>query len=119
MANPTLCTVSGVIRDLSGDLIEGVTVVAVNQKPFIHPTDGSLIMPFVESTMTDGSGNWSLTLVETTTPNVTITISIIYTITASSGPGTPGIPTPDQRDYTVQIPNATTANFSTLISGEL
>lgn len=111
MAAPTVCTVSGIIRDLSGNALIGATVKAQNQKPFLHPTDSSIIAPYEISTTTANDGSWSLNLVETTTPNVTITIVLIYA-TGSSNPN-------DQREYSVQIPNAASATFGSLIGSQV
>lgn len=108
---PTICSVTGVCRDLGGNALSGVTIVARNSKPFIHPTDGSIINPFQLSTQSAPDGSWDINLVETTTPNVSITITLTYALGSNESS--------ESRDYTVIIPDETTATFSSLIVGEI
>lgn len=111
MPSPTVCTVSGVIRDTSGTLLPGTTVKANLRMPFIHTTDSSLIVNYEVTTTTDANGAWSLNLVETTTNSVTMTVTIFYA-TGSTNPN-------DRKEYTVTVPNSASATFATLISGQV
>lgn len=112
MAAPTVCTVSGTCRDLGGNALGGVTITARNSRPFIHPTDSSLVMPYEVSTTSSGvDGTWSLSLVETTTPAISIVITLQYPMNSTANEQT--------RDYTVTIPNSASATFSSLITGEV
>lgn len=103
-----ICSVSGLIKDTTGTAIAGVTVVAKAIRPFIHPSDGSLIVDYQASTTTDSSGAWSLSLIETETPQLTLTVSFIYPVGLNSST--------DRQDFTVTVPNQSSATFSSLVS---
>jgi hypothetical protein len=98
------CAVSGNIVDPSGTALLSVTVAArVNQPVFSSTT---LIAPEMISTVTDASGNFTLTVQQS--------ISVIFTVTY------PVIGTEPMRsyEYTGNIPATTTANFSSVIVNE-
>lgn len=102
------CVVSGTLKDLTGTALSGYNVYAYLTTPFFH-TDGTLIPAFKVSTTTDASGNWSLTLIETT--SISKTITIVFDLPT-------GTVERLRREYTVTIPNTGTANFSTLAAGQ-
>lgn len=110
MPSPTVCTVTGTCRDLAGAALAGVIVRATNLKPFIHPTDSSLVLPYSVSTTSANDGTWSLNLVETASATLSTTISLTYA-TGSTLPN-------DTHDYTVTVPNSASATFASLITGE-
>lgn len=110
MPSPTICTVSGTVKDATGTAISGVTVKASAIKPFIHSTDSSLITNTEALTTTASDGTWSLNLVETTTDSVTMTVTFIYT-TGSNNPN-------DRRTYTILVPNSASSTFAALVSGQ-
>jgi hypothetical protein len=102
------CVVSGTLKDLTGAALVGYSVYAYLTTPFFH-SDGTLIPPYKVSTTTDSSGNWSLTLIETTSISKTITIAFdLPTGTAERM----------RREYTVTIPNQASVNFDTLVTGQ-
>lgn len=111
MPSPTVCTISGVVRDNSGTLLAGVIVKANNRMPYIHPTDSSLIVDYEILTTTDSVGAWSLNLVETATPATSISITFIYP-TGSTNPN-------DMKTYTIIVPNSASSTFAALISGQV
>jgi len=111
MANPTVCAITGLLRDTSGTVLSGATIAATNLRPFIHPTDNSLIMDYQVSTTSASDGTWSLSLVETTTPAVTVLITLTYP--TGSGGGT------TTHEYNVIVPNSGTATFASLIGAQL
>jgi hypothetical protein len=111
MAAPTICTISGVCKDTSGTAVAGATISATNLRPFIHTSDNSLILDYAVSTTTDASGAWSLNLVETTTPNITVQIRITYS-TGANNPST-------AHEYTILVPNSASATFASLIGSQL
>lgn len=105
-----ICTVSGTVLNALDQGVGGVVVKANSNRPFIHPTDGSLIVNYEVSTTTASDGTWSLALIETTTPNLALTISFFY----------PAGPNSNQRkDYTCIIPNTASATFNSLITGQV
>lgn len=65
-------------------------------------------MNYEVTTTTATDGTWSLALVETVTPSVTLNISFSYPL------GTNTIT--DRKDYTVIVPNQASATFASLIS---
>jgi hypothetical protein len=101
-----LCAVSGVVRDTTGTAIQGVTVAAYCSRPFIHPTDGSLIIDYRASTTTDSSGAWTLNLIETATPAVSLAVSFSYPLGLNK-------PT-DSQVFTIIVPNQASATFASL-----
>lgn len=110
MASPTICTISGQCLKLDGTAFANVTVKANCLRPFIHPTNDALYEDYELSTTTDASGNWSLSLVETTTPNITVTITFYY----------PGSSNDYKRkEYIIQVPNTATATFQSLIGSQV
>ncbi len=108
MPAPTQCAVTGTLRDSGGNALSGATVRAFAIKPYVHPTDSSLIVDYQVTTTTASDGTWSLTLVETATPAVTVTIEFVYT-QGSGG-------TQVRKSYTVTVPNSASATFASLIS---
>lgn len=102
-----ICTVSGILRNPSGAGLQGVMIKASMNRPFIHPSDSSLITNYEVETTSDATGAWSLDLVETETALVTITISFYYSLAAASST--------ERRDYAVTIPNLASAAFASLI----
>lgn len=111
MPAPTVCTISGLLRDTSGTVLSGAIVSATNLRPFIHTTDNSLIMDYQVSTTSAADGTWSLALVETATPAVTVMITFLY----STGSGNPTT----THEYNITVPNTTTATFASLIGSQL
>lgn len=105
------CTISGTVRNLYGNALAGVTVKANSDRPFIHPTDSSLITNYEVSTTTASDGTWSLTLIETETPDNTLTITFYY----PAGSVTGNV----RYEYTVQIPNTASATFASLIGTQV
>lgn len=110
MPSPTVCTVSGTLRDTSGTVLSGATISVQSLKPFIHTTDNSLIVNYSVSTTTASDGTFSLNVVETTTPSVTLTL----TIKNASGTAANQVAT----SYYVTIPNSASATLASLISGQ-
>lgn len=106
-----ICAVTGTIRDYTGTGIGGVTVSAYAERPFIHPTDNSLIVNYQITTTTASNGTWTLNLVETTTPNTTLTISFVYPIGSNS--------LNTRQEYTIQVPNSASATFQSLIGTQV
>lgn len=111
MPSPTVCTVSGTCRSINGSTLPGVTIKANSIRPFIHPTDSSLVDNYEVSTTSAADGTWSLSLVETTTPNTYVTITFYYP-TGSTNPN-------DRKEYTVQVPNSASATFASLIGTQV
>lgn len=112
MPSPTVCTVSGLLRDPSGAALAGATIIVQSIKPFIHPTDNSLITNFILTTTSGLDGTFSINIVETTTPNVTLTLSIRYLLGSTTNS------TPVLTSYTILVPNAASATLASLIAGE-
>lgn len=110
MPSPTVCTVSGTLRDTSGTVLSGATVSVQAIKPFIHTTDNSLVVNYSVSTTTAADGTFSLSVIETTTPSV----SLILTIKNASGSAASQV----QTSYYVTIPNSASATLASLISGQ-
>lgn len=110
MSVPTSCTISGTCLKLDGSAFSGVLVKANCARPFVHPSNSAVYEDYEVTTTTDSSGNWSLTLVETTTPAVSLTISFYYPGSANDY---------KRKDYTVTVPNTATATFASLITGQV
>lgn len=111
MPSPTICTVSGVIRNSAGIVVSGAVVEANLSKPFIHPADGSLIVNYGASITTNGDGEWSLDLIETETAEASMTISFTYPLGSSAAN--------IRHDYTVVIPAAESATFESLVGNQV
>lgn len=110
MSVPTICAVSGSVVDLTNNPINAVTVEATTVRPYVDPSSGALIPNSSISTITDLTGAWTLNLVETTTANVGVKFTFYYSLGNNNAPA--------MYEYVVLIPNTTTANFSTLITGQ-
>lgn len=110
MALATVCTVSGLVQDAGGNPLQGVVVTASVTKPYLHPVSLAIVPNYQVSDTTDNIGAWALDLIETTTPNLSVTITFVYPLGPVSGQG--------RYEYTIIVPNAATANFSDLIAGE-
>lgn len=110
MPSIQICAVSGTCRTPTGSALPGVTVKAYSNRPFIHPTDNSLIANYEVNTTTANDGTWSLNLVETTTPACSLTVAFYYPSNTLSGY--------DRREYTIIVPNQTSATFASLVTGE-
>lgn len=110
MPSPTVCAISGTIRDTSGTALAGVVVSVQAIKPFIHTTDSSLIANYSVSTTTASDGTFTLSVVETTTNSV----SLILTIRNSSGLAAPNV----VNQYYITVPNAASATLASLITGQ-
>lgn len=110
MATATVCTVSGIVNDASGQPLQGTTVTATVTKPYLHPVSLAIIPNYQISTVTNNTGAWSLNLTETASANLSVTITFVYPLGPVSGSA--------RYDYTVVVPDADTANFSDLIAGE-
>ncbi len=104
----TSCTVSGTVKTPDNTGLQNVTIKASITQPFAH-ADGTLIAAYQVSTTTDANGAWSLTLIETATVTKTMTIVIEYPTGGTEY---------RRQSYTVTIPNAASANFSDLITGQ-
>lgn len=111
MPSPTVCTVTGLVADHTSTGIPGVIVIANSVRPFVHPTDGSLIVNYYNSVTTNASGLWTMNLTETATPNIGITLSFLY----PQGPNSQS----QKYDYTVIVPNTASATFSSLIGTQV
>ncbi len=111
MPAPTVCTITGLMRDSSGNVLSGAIISATNLRPFIHPTDNSLIIDYQVSTTSAADGTWSLALVETTTPAVTVMVTLTYP-TGVSNPIT-------THEYSILVPNQGSATFASLIGTQL
>jgi hypothetical protein len=102
----TSCTVTGNVKTPDNSGLQGVLVKAY----MIHPVeyaDGTLVAPYQVSTETDSNGDWSLTLVETTTVSATMTVAFEF---PSGGADY------KRKEYTVTVPNSASATFASLIS---
>lgn len=99
------CAISGTITDVGGNGVENATVVAYVTNPFIAGTDW-VPASQVEAT-TDSSGDFTITVIQTTSISRTITIAILFPDGATS----------EKRvEYTVTVPDSSTANFEDLIT---
>lgn len=105
----TTCVVSGTVKTLGNAGLTPVTVRASIPKPFKHPSDGSVIANYEVSTTTDVDGNWSLTLIETTTPAISVVITFDYSTGFEQR----------RKEYTITVPNQATANFTDLTGSQL
>lgn len=101
------CVVSGTLVDITETALSGATVRAYAVSPFVSGTN--FVTNGVVSTTTASDGTWSLTLTRTAsiTPARTITIEFEYTN------GTLGLV---KEQYSVTVPNTTTAAFTSLIT---
>lgn len=109
MPSPTICTVSGTVLTPAGRAISNVTVTASLTKPFVHSTDGSLIINYeVSTTANQSTGAWSLALVETATNALTMNLSFTYQVGFTNST--------IRQDYAVTIPNQASASFSALVA---
>ena len=111
MPAPTICTVSGTCRQVSGAVLGGVVVTAYTTRPFVHPTDSSLVCDYLVSTTSASDGTWSLALIETATPAVTLSISFTFSL-GSTAPN-------DYKVYAITVPNQASATFSSLIGSQI
>lgn len=111
MPAPTICAVSGILRGTNGVVLQGATVIGSSIKPFIHSSDGSLVVNYQVSTTTDSNGAWTLSLIETATDSSSVTISFFYPLGSAAGN--------ERKEYTIIVPNSASANFSTLIGSQL
>lgn len=110
MANPTICTVSGTIMDSTFTPIVGATIKVSLDRPYVDPTSGALIPNLAIQTLTGSGGMWSVALIETTTANIGLTFTISYVIDQNNAVAI--------YEYTAIIPDARTANFTDLITGQ-
>ena len=104
------CVVSGNLKSLGNQGLNSVSVKAYIVKPFKH-TDGTMILNYEVSTTSDANGDWSLTLIETTTPatgGIPLTIAFEFT---SGGAGDVL-----RKEYTCVIPNQASVAFSSLVT---
>ena len=111
MPSPTVCTVSGTIRDTSGSVLSGAVISVRSIKPFIHTTDNSLVVNYAVSTTSASDGTFSLNVVETTTNSV----SMILTVKYQQGTAASTV----VNDYYVTIPNSASATLASLISAQI
>lgn len=102
-----LCTVTGNISNVLGAAIPGATVTASTLAPFIYPATGQLIAGQVGSATTDGSGNFSIPIVETETAGIQMRLTLQYY---------DGVSTTKQKVYHVVIPNTGTATLADLLA---
>lgn len=95
------CAISGNIVDPSGTAISSVTITARVNQPVLSGT--TLIAPAQVSAATDTSGNFTLTLQQSTS----VILTVMY----------PPVGTEAQLvySYTANIPATTTASFSSVI----
>lgn len=100
----TTCTVSGTIKNISNAAITNATIRAYITTPFFH-TDGTWIGAYEVTATPDGTGAWTLTLIETTSVSKTITVVFDY-----QG----GTADRKRREYVITVPVTATANFSDL-----
>lgn len=110
MANPIICTISGLVVDPTFTPIQGATIQARMVRPYVDPTSGALVPNFAIETLTAADGTWSLSLTETTTASVGVTIAIFYVLDQNNAPAT--------YEYNIIVPATTTALFSDLIAGQ-
>lgn len=111
MPSATVCTITGFVNTPQGQPLAGATVKALLTRPFLHPVSLALIPNYEIDVISDNTGMWSLNLVETTTANIAVTLAFYYPLGPSSGNG--------RYEYTITVPNSTTANFSDLITGQV
>lgn len=95
------CAISGTMQDSGGSAATSVTVIARIPAPQLLGT--TLVTPFEISTVTDSSGNFTLTVQQS--------LSVIFTVQY------PIVGTEPLRifNYTGNIPATTTASFSSVI----
>lgn len=109
---PVICLVSGIILDATGTPISGAIVNASANRPYVDPTSGSLIPNQTIQVVTDVTGSWSMSLIETTTAGVGITFTFLYSSDENNSQQV-------QYQYTVFIPATTTATFASLIGTQV
>lgn len=97
------CIVSGTILDPTETPVNGAAVSFRIQNPTLDSL--SVLGPVNGSTTTDASGNWSLTIARN--------ISGIVTIMCASD----NVSDMNSYNFSVNIPNAATASFSSVWSG--
>lgn len=98
------CAVSGTILDPSGTAISSATVYARITQPTI--SGASVISPYTLSTVTDTSGNFTLTIQQ----SISVIFSVQYPIVGTEPMRT--------FTYTGNIPATTTASFTSVIVTE-
>lgn len=108
MSLPVICLVSGTIVDATCTPISGVNVNAKVNRPYVDPISGSLIPNQAIQVVSDVNGNWSMSLIETTTANIGITFTFLYSSDENNSQQV-------EYEYTVLIPATTTATFASLI----
>lgn len=101
------CTVSGNVKNLLGQNVSDCTVKVSIITPFFH--SGSFISGELESVITNDSGDFSITLVETETLGKKVTFALEYY---------DGVSARRQKKYTVIVPNTPTADFSDMVTAE-
>ena len=107
------CVVSGNVFSLMNQGLNAVSVKANIIRPFTH-ADGTLIMSYEVTTTSSVTGAWSLTLIETTTPQVGgIPITVAFEFPSGSSGSY------NRKEYTVVVPNTATATFASLIAGQI
>ena len=110
MPSPQICTITGTLVDPTFTPIQGATVQARLTRPYVDPTSGALVPNLAIETMTAVDGTWSLSLTETTTANVGVTIAFFYVLDQNNAPAT--------YEYTIIVPATTTATFASLIGSQ-
>ncbi len=110
MPSPTTCAITGTIRNTSGTLVSGAVVSVNSIKPFIHPTDNSLVVNYSVYDTTTALGTFSLSVIETTTPAVSLILTIEYPMDSTS--------TIVRQQYYITVPNSASATLASLISGQ-
>lgn len=103
------CIVSGNVRNLLNNNVLNCAITVSVASPFFHPSTGSWISGEIESTSTDSSGNFSLTLIETASAGQNVRFTFSY-FDGSSGRKV--------KQYSVVIPNQASADLSTLIGSQ-
>jgi hypothetical protein len=101
------CVVSGNVKNLLNQNVQNVTVKAYVDPPFFHPSGPSWIDGAIASTTTDASGNFSLTVIETTTVGQRMHFQFEYTDGVSSNTL--------RRQYAVVVPSGS-ADLSALVA---
>lgn len=110
MPAPTICTITGTIRDTGGTAISGAVISVQALKPFIHSADNSLVFNYEVSTTSGDDGTFSLGVIETTTDSV----SLALTIKNAAGSASNLV----LSTYSITVPNSASATLASLISGQ-
>jgi hypothetical protein len=105
MANT--CAVTGNVKNLLNSNVQNCTIKASVLTPFFHGT--TWISGELASTVTDSSGNFSITVIETTTVGKKISFTFEY------NDGTGAI---KKKNYTVVVPNTPTVTLSDLVTAD-